>query len=397
MTPDPARPPAAPLPWLVADIGGTNARFGWVATAGGAVQHVASLRCADHAGPAEAAAAYLAARRAPAAGAGAAAAAGAAGEADAPGPAWQPPRAAAFAVATAVDGDRVALTNSGWTFSRAAVAAALGLQHLAVLNDFEALALALPRLQPEQLRAVGPLGMPRLPAWPGSRSRAGRPATLAVVGPGTGLGVAALVPAGDGWLPVPGEGGHATLAAADDDEAALLATARRLLAADAAGAAAAAGSAGSADTAAAHRTPHRSPHLSAERLLSGIGLPLLYRAVAAQAGRPDAPPRDTPQIVQHALDGSDALCSATIDRFCALLGGFAGSLALTVGARGGLYIGGGIVPRLGERFAQSGFRERFEAKGRFRDYLAAIPTAVITDTDAALAGAAAALANRGTT
>jgi glucokinase len=215
-----------------------------------------------------------------------------------------------------------------------------------VLNDFEALALSLPRLKPHQLRPHG-----ALPAATG---------TLAVIGPGTGLGVGGVIPTAQGWVALPGEGGHATLAAADDHEAALLAYARRLHA-----------------------------HVSAERLLSGIGLPLLHEAVAAVAGAP-AEALTAEQVVERGLAG-DALCGQALDSFCALLGGFSGNVALTLGARGGVYIGGGIVPRLGERFFASRFRERFEAKGRFREYLAAIPTALITDTLAALAGAAFAI------
>jgi glucokinase len=322
----------APWPWLVADIGGTNARFGWVAEPGRAVERVQTLSCADHAGPAEAAAAYLAALKADR------------------GAAFTPPRAAAWAVATAVGGDEVALTNNGWRFSQAQAAAELGLSRLVTLNDFEALALALPHLSGAQLRPIGRTPEPA----PG--------AALAVVGPGTGLGVAAIVPTGAGWVALPGEGGHATLAAADEHESAVLSAARR-----------------------------RFAHVSAERLLSGIGLPVLHRAVAEVDGIA-APELGTEAIVELGLAGSDAHCSQTLDLFCALLGSFAGNVALTVGARGGVYIGGGIVPRLGERFFVSRFRERFEAKGRFRHYLQAIPTALITDTLAALTGAAAALA-----
>jgi glucokinase len=320
-----------PLPWLVADIGGTNARFGWVAGDGTAVTHVRTLLCADHAGPAEAAAAYLDGLR------------------HGLGSAYAPPQAAAWAVATAVGDDEVALTNSGWRFSRQAAQQALGLQWLALLNDFEALALALPHLAPSQLRPIGRTA----PAPAGG--------ALAVVGPGTGLGVAAIVPAPGGWVAVPGEGGHATLAPADEHESAVLAAARR-----------------------------EFQHVSAERLLSGIGLPVLHRAVAAVAGRAAAE-LGVEAIVERGLAGSDADCSATLDLFCALLGSFAGNVALTVGARGGVFIGGGIVPRLGERFFVSRFRERFEAKGRFRPYLQAIPTLLITDTLAALTGARAAL------
>lgn len=318
---------AAPRPWLVADVGGTNARFGLVDD-DGEVRHVEVAATAAYPGPAQAAAAYLAQRR----------------EAD---PGWRAPRAAAFAVATAVEREPIALTNAGWTFTRAQLQAALGVERLRVLNDFEALALALPALGPERLHVIGP--------WPPP------PGARAVVGPGTGLGVGAVVPTALGWQAVPGEGGHATLAAGDDFEAAVIAHARREFA-----------------------------HVSAERLLSGIGLPVLHRAVAAVEGR-TAPALDTPAIVQAALDGGDALAQRTLDAFCALLGSFAGNVALTFGARGGLYVGGGIVPRFAARFAASRFRERFEAKGRFAPYLQAIPTPLVVDPLAALAGAAASL------
>ena len=320
-------------PWLLADIGGTNARFGWLAQGSDRVEHVASLRGADHAGPAAAARAYLddLARQL--------------------GGDYSPPRAAAFAVATAVGSDQITFTNSGWSFSRRQTQAALGLDELLMLNDFEALALSLPRLSPAQLRPHG--------AWPQARG------TLAVVGPGTGLGVAGLVQTPHGWAAVAGEGGHATLSASDDFEVALLGAVRR-----------------------------EHAHVSAERLLSGIGLPTLHRGVAAVLGLP-ADKLAAEHIVERGLAGSDVACSRSLDAFCALLGGFCGNVALTLGARSGLYIGGGIVPRLGERFFQSNFRERFEAKGRFQAYLQAVPTALITDTLAALTGAAQALEQHG--
>ncbi len=137
------------------------------------------------------------------------------------------------------------------------------------------------------------------------------------------------------------------------------------------------------------------PHVSAERLLSGIGLPVLHAAVARVLGAP-AQPLSAELIVERGLAGRDPVCSRTIDAFCALLGSFAGNVALTLGARGGVYIGGGIVPRLGDRFFASRFRECFEAKGRLRGYLAEIPTALITDTLAALTGAALAIEQYGT-
>jgi glucokinase len=314
-------------PWLVADIGGTNARFGWVAGAGG-VRCVRTLPVGDHAGPLQAVRAYLQLLSTEL------------------GPDFAPPAKAAFAVATAVEGDAVAFTNSHWRFSRSALEAELGLRALLVLNDFEALALSLPGLGPQQLRAHGALPQPR--------------GTLAVIGPGTGLGVGGVTRSTRGWVALPGEGGHATLAPTDDFESALLQHARREFA-----------------------------HVSAERLLSGIGLPVLQRAVGAVLGRPEEV-LSAELIVQRGL-ADDPVCGPTLDAFCALLGSFAGNVALTLGARGGVYIGGGIVPRLGERFFRSRFRERFEAKGRFRDYLQGIPTALITDTLAALSGAAFAI------
>ncbi|QPF74578.1 glucokinase [Roseateles sp. DAIF2] len=318
---------------LVADIGGTNARFGWVAPGGSSVEQVHTLPVAAHAGPAEAVLAYLALLR------------------PALGERYAAPRRAAFALATVVDGDRVEMTNSHWRFSRAELRAMLGLERLLLLNDFEALALALPRLQAPQLRA-----------WDGAAPPARPAGTLAVIGPGTGLGVAGVTRAGAGWLALPGEGGHMTLAAMDDFEEALLGFVRR----------------------------QRYPHVSAERLLSGMGLPLLHEAVAAVLGRAQAP-LTAAAIVEAGLGGGDAVAERTLDSFCALLGGFAGNVALTLGARGGVYIGGGIVPRLGEYFFRSRFRERFEAKGRFGSYLAPIPTLLILDTLVALGGAALAL------
>ena len=333
----PASPPDS-FPRLLADIGGTNARFGWVDAPGAPVLQVCRLPVAGFAGPAQAALSYLD------------------GLARQLGAAYRAPRHAAFAVATAVAGDRIAFTNSHWAFSRAEVQAALGLDGLVMLNDFEALALSLPCLGEAQLRAHAGVQ----PPGAGGSARG----VLAVVGPGTGLGVGAVLPTRQGWVALPGEGGHATLAAGDDLESALLACVRR-----------------------------QYPHVSAERLLSGIGLPLLHQSLGEVLGTVPVA-LTAAQIVDQGEAGSDALCGQTLDLFCALLGGFAGNVALTLGARGGLYIGGGIVPRFADRFFASAFRERFEAKGRFRGYLAAIPTALITDTLAALSGAALAIEQR---
>jgi glucokinase len=312
------------FPWLVADIGGTNARFGLVRDAGRAITDVRKLKGADHASPQAAALAYLEEVGARV-------------------------HRAALALATPVNTDPVKLTNSDWIVSRAELAAALEVDRVLLLNDFEALALSLPGLRVEDdVRLLG-------------RARPDAALPMAVVGPGTGLGVAGCIPNGRGWSALATEGGHATVAAADAFEDALIQHLRGEYA-----------------------------HLSAERLLSGTGLPTLHRAVCVLRGAPSE--TLTPQtITQRALESGDPLALATLDTFCAMLGTFAGNVALTLGARGGVYIAGGIAQQLGDRLANSRFRERFEAKGRFRDYMSGIATGLIIAPHAALAGAATAL------
>ena len=310
-------------PRLLGDIGGTHARFAWQSQPRAPLTALATLRCAEHASLRDAIGHYLAQ----------------AGHAA--------PRACAFGIANPVTGDEVRMTNHHWRFSVQGLQRELGLQRLLVLNDFEALALALPTLSDSELLPIG-----------GGRATPG--AICAVIGPGTGLGVAGLLP--DGVRAVTGEGGHVTLAARDDDEAAVLACLRQ-----------------------------RFGHVSAERAVSGPGLVNLYEAVRAlEGGTPQA--LKPPDVLDHALAGSDPACVRAVALFCSFLGNVAGNLALTLGARGGVYIGGGLVPRLGDAFAQSAFRACFEGKGRFQEYLCAIPTWVIrTDASPALAGAARAL------
>ena len=172
-------PCAAPLPWLLADVGGSNARFGWVDTLEQGPTHVQTFAVAEFPSLLDAAQAYLAGLRLQR------------------GAQAGRPASAALALATAVGGDAIHFTNNAWTFSCQALQAALGLGHLVVLNDFEALALSLPRLQATQLRPLGPLGIEAVD-W--TRN-------LAVVGPGTGLGVAGLVQVAQHWKAVAGEGG----------------------------------------------------------------------------------------------------------------------------------------------------------------------------------------------
>jgi glucokinase len=261
----------------------------------------------------------------------------------------QVPPWAAIGIANPVVGDRVQMTNHHWAFSIEEMRQGLGLQRLLVLNDFTALAMSLPSLMEQDVRQVG-------------AGRAVPKAPRALLGAGTGLGVSGLLSSDGGRLvPVNGEGGHVTLAAANDREAAVLATLRR-----------------------------RFGHVSAERALSGPGLVHLHDAVCELSGR-EPPPRAPADVTQAALAGRDVHCEEALALFCSFLGNVAGNLALTLGARGGVYIGGGIVPRLGDWFDRSDFRVRFEDKGRFKAYLADIPTLVVQAAHPALLGAARAL------
>ena len=320
-----ASPPTFDRPRLLADIGSSFARFA-LETAPGRFRHVTPLRCADHADLEAAIAAYRAML-----------------------PAGTAPIAhAAIAIANPVDRDAVRMTNAPWQFSITRLRERLRLQTLMVVNDFTALAMAVPRLAAHDRRQVG-----------GGLAREG--SVIGVLGPGTGLGVSGLVPAPGGWVALGAEGGHATFAPQDERELAVLRFAWR-----------------------------QHPHVSFERLLSGPGLMLIHQALADQAGA-GTPPFTAPEITQRALDGRDGLCAEAVDTFCAMLGTAAGNLAVTLGAQGGIYLGGGIVPRLGAHLDRSPFRARFEAKGRFSDYLRAIPTHVITAEDATLHGASAIL------
>jgi glucokinase len=310
--------------WLVADIGATNARFGLVSPRA-AILHTRTLAVANHPSIADAITAYL-------------------GEHGT----LPMPRQAALAIASAITGDRVAMTNHPWSFSISALRTQLGLARLEAINDFTALAMALPHLSPEDRHPLG-----------GGTAVADTP--IGVLGPGSGLGVSGLIPSGRGWIPLSGEGGHATMAPATDRESAVV-----------------------------DRMRQHFDHVSAERVLSGPGLVNLYNALATLDGQPSRG-YTAAQVTDPEIGAADPLCAEATALFCAMLGTMAGNLALTLGARGGIYIGGGIVPRLGQRFAQSSFRARFEAKGRFSEYLATIPTWVVTHPLPAFLGCAAIL------
>ena len=299
------------FPRLLGDVGATNARFAMQYGPGDEPADVAVLPATDHVSLEAAVRAYLA---------------GLPGGAVAP--CW-----AAIGIATPVSGDRVVMTNHPWSFSIATLKEALGLARLLVINDFTALALAVPLLPAAELRQVG-----------GGGARAG---AIALIGPGTGLGVGGLAAQRGMHVPVVGEGGHVTLAATNSHEAAVI-----------------------------DRLQQRFGHASAERALSGQGLVNRFEACCDLHGRPSEN-LSAAEVTARALAATDRECEAALALFFALLGTTAGNLALTLGAQGGVYIGGGIVPRMLAAFEASDFRRRFEAKGRFADYLAEIPTFVI--------------------
>ena len=319
-------------PRLLADIGGTNARFA-LELAPGRVDLIEVLPCAGYPTLAAALKAYLACDRVIAACGGV------------------PLRHAALAIANPITGDLVRMTNHHWEFSIEALRLDCRFQTLVVANDFTALARALPHLAPDQKVQIG--GGTAVPNTP-----------LGLVGAGTGLGVSGLIPCGGNWTALLSEGGHVTFSPANETEVDILKFAWKLF-----------------------------DHVSAERFLSGDGIELLYRALVHRAGL-EAEPLDAPEISRRALAGECPICDLAIETFCGMLGTVAGNLAITLGAQGGIYIGGGIIPRLGERFARSKFRARFEQKGRFVHYLAAVPTFVITAQYPAFLGVSAILSEK---
>ena len=357
--------PAFDSPRLLADIGGTYARF-TLEVAPGVFAHATTLLCADHADFHAAVSAYLASL-----------------------PAGQIEHAA-VAIANPVEGDAVRMTNYHWQFSIEAMRARLGFDTLVVVNDFTALAMALPRLAHDSKRQVG-----------GGEAR--ERSVIGLLGAGSGLGMSGLIPADDGYIALGTEGGHTSFSPRDERELAILHYAwkthepagppqRRIPEGEArrypdepAGP-----PQGRIPEGGAQRYP--DAHVSFERLVSGPGLELIYRALAERAGTRAAAGLGAPEITRRALAGSDAVCIETLDSFCAMLGTAAANLAVTLGALSGIYIGGGIVPRLGAYFDRSPFRKRFEDKGRFSDYLAQIPTWVITADNATFHGVSAILA-----
>ena len=313
-------------PRLLADIGGTNARFA-LETGPGEIAQIRVYPCAEYPGIEEVLKKYLKDTKI--------------GQVN----------HAAIAIANPVDGDQVSMTNHNWTFSIEATRRSLGFDTLLVVNDFTALAMALPGLTDAQRVQIG-----------GGTRR--QNSVIGLLGPGTGLGVSGLIPADDRWIALGSEGGHASFAPSDEREDIVLQYARK-----------------------------KWSHVSFERVAAGPGIELIYRALAARDKKRISGTLDPAEVVSRALEG-EPLAVESVECFCGILGTFAGNIAVTLGALGGIYIGGGVVLKLGEFFERSPFRQRFEAKGRFEPYLANVPTYVITAEYPAFLGVSAILAEQ---
>jgi len=303
---------------LVADIGGTNARFA-ISVPDGSLQEVRILHAASFPKIDDAIAAYLADLKRPR------------------------PTQACFAVACPAKGPEIKLTNSPWRFVKADLQQAFWFQRFVVINDFEALAASVPILSGSQLAELRP-GAPD----PGSVSL--------VIGPGTGLGVGAYVPAGkSAWAVISGEGGHVGFAPNTDDEVRLW-----------------------------QRMRDKYGRVSAERVLNGAGLVNVYHFMVDEAGQ-QIVEVDAPEISRRALAG-DELATNAVLMFFGMLGSVTGDLAMAFGSRGGVYIGGGITPKLMDFARRSKLVERFLDKGRVAAILQAMPIWVILEERAALYG-----------
>jgi len=303
---------------LLADIGGTNARFALLDRDGiGPIEHT---KVSEYHTVTDAIAAFLV-QHAPAGSVG----------------------AAVLGVAGPIVNNRGTLTNSLWTVDASDLQSAFGFKSVHLLNDFESLAWSLPALGTSDLFSLG-------------EQRPATGAPMLVVGPGTGFGVSCLVVQCGTTLAIVTEAGHATLPASSEREAHVIGQLRQ-----------------------------RFRHVSIERVLSGPGLEHLHGALAVIDGI-ETPSRDAASITKAALDGSCDVSQATLEMFCSFLGTVCGDLALTFGARGGVYVAGGIVPRFPEYLAGSTFRKRFESKGRLEAYVRIIPTYIIVRPDVSFLG-----------
>jgi glucokinase len=303
---------------VLGDVGGTNARF--AVFQDGVLGGIEHLKVAEYLHFADALDAFMAKR----------------GD-------HRPIHQALFGVAGAVERERCALTNNPWIVSAEELRDRFGFSTIQIVNDFEAVAWSLPHLAEKDLHKIG--GREPDPAAP-----------KVVLGPGTGLGVAAYLQTAQGGFVVRSEGGHATLPSGSAREDAIIAKLRQ-----------------------------QFGHVSAERALSGNGLENLYHAIALLESQA-MPELSAAEITRAAAADNCTISRGAVDTFCALLGSVAGNLALTFGAQGGVYIAGGIAPHLRDYLLASQFRSRFEAKGRLTTYLEPIPTYLILHDDPAFVG-----------
>ena len=255
--------------------------------------------------------------------------------------------AAAIAVAGPIEGETVGLTNRDWRFTRESLRQAAKARRFRLLNDFEALALSLPHLEGDDIVQVGG----EAPA---------KPAVKIVLGPGTGLGMATLAPLPTGgWMALPGEVGHITLPVATREEF-------------------------------EWREKMTLPGVlfESEDAITGGGLLRMYRAASS------APTLATPEeVLQAALAGTDEAAVKTLDQFITWLARIAGDAAMTMQARGGVYLAGGIAPSIVEKLKSGSFRHVFQEKGRLAGVMRPIPVYVIIDRFPAFKGCAAAIAD----
>ena len=314
---------------VVADIGGTNIRLGMTDETGN-ISELEVFRCNDFASLADVLKHYFSEKAIS-----------------------DKTINACLAIACPVENDLISMTNLPWQFSKSALKASLKLNKLLLINDYTAIAHAVPLLNDKQKVQIGQ-----------GNVVADKP--IAICGPGTGLGVAHVVPANGHWLSLGGEGGHVDFAPVDEEEMRILSY---LLS--------------------------KYPRVSYEQVLSGLGLEQIYQALLVDRGETPQP-YSAKDISERALNETCDLCQQALAQFCKILGSFAGNLALTMATFGGVYIAGGIVPRFIEYFKNSEFRSRFEAKGRFVEFNQTIPTFVITESQPGIIGASAYLRQHNT-
>ena len=314
---------------LVADIGGTNARFGLVdiaeatsATPDFTARHQHGLRCADYSGIDDMIRAY-------------------AETVDCALPEY-----ACFAIAGPIHNGRVRMTNLDWEFDTESLRQQLGMKALDVINDFAALAYATPHLKPDMLRSL-------------VKGDTDPDAPMLILGPGTGFGMAALVPCGGRWKILPTEGGHTNFAPGNARELAILG-----------------------------RMLTKQEHVSVETLICGKGLVRIYQSLAELDGVTvqDYEPAD---VNEKGQSGEDPLCREALDLFCAMLGSATGDRALCLGAQGGVFLGGGIAPKLADYIEGTELVTRYQSKGPMSDYVGRIPLNIIMHDKSALIGTAA--------